>query len=380
MKFRSTTTLVLFSALLVLQSCGKQKTEPKEDQNLAVLEEELTVLNAKQMQTNDYTLGPMEEREFATVVPTSGRIDVPPQNKAVVSAPLGGFVQSTNLLVGDQVKKGQALLYLQNQEFVTLQQEYLEIFQQLNYLKAEYQRQETLFNEQIASQKNYLLAKSKYDRALAEYQGLKKRLQMLRVSTHKIEAGTISNLLPLYAPIKGSITKMAISKGSYVPPTKEILEIVDNEHVHLELQVFEKDVMRIKKGQAIRFVIPEASNTVYNAEVHLVGAAIDETNRTIPVHGHLHGEERFLPGMFVNADIIEGSTKEMALPDEAVITLENGSYVLKLLSQDGDKFTFKKVKIVKGDTSNGFIAIKNSSDFDINDQFLQKGAFTILAE
>ena len=64
------------------------------------------------------------------------------------------------------------------------------------------------------------------------------------------------------------------------------MEIIDNSHIHLELSVFEKDILKIKKEQEINFKIPDASSNVFKAEVHLIGTALEE-NRTIKVHAHL---------------------------------------------------------------------------------------------
>ena len=54
--------------------------------------------------------------------------------------------------------------------------------------------------------------------------------------------------------------------------------------------VFEKDVLKVKEGQSIKFQIPENSERLYNAEVHLIGKSIDEIKRTVKVHGHLEDE------------------------------------------------------------------------------------------
>jgi len=51
----------------------------------------------------------------------------------------------------------------------------------------------------------------------------------------------------IYAPIDGSITKVNVSKGMYVSPSDEIMEIINTDHIHLELSVFEKDIMKIRK-------------------------------------------------------------------------------------------------------------------------------------
>jgi len=312
-------------------------------------------------------------------VETSGMIDVPPENRASVMAFMGGFVKKTPLLIGDKVKKGQSLVTLENQEFVQMQQEYLQVYNQLDFLKAEFERNQTLFDEKIASQKNFLQAKSNYETAKAQYQGLREQLQMLNISPSQVEKGSISSLANIYAPISGSVTKMNVSMGSYVSPASEILEIINNEHVHLELTVFERDILKVKKGQKIEFTIPEASNETFKAEVYLVGASIDDAKRTIKVHGHLENEDHtgFLPGMFVNAMIMTDTKNALSLPDEAVIESEGSSYVLKLVSQDAEGYTFEKFHVNKGHSFGGFTEIK-SADLKQGDQFLLKGVFDLI--
>ena len=292
---------------------------------------------------------------------------------------MGGFVKTTSLLIGDQVKKGQLVVTLENQEFVQMQQDYLEIFNQLDFLKAEFERNQTLFEEKIASQKNFLQAKSNYETAKARYKGLREQLQMLNISPNRVEQGNITSQAVIYAPISGSVTKMNVAKGSYVSPATEIMEIVDNDHVHLELSVFEKDILKVKKGQRIQFKIPEASEDTFEAEVHLVGTSIDNTNRSIKVHGHLAHEEEanFLPGMFVDAKIMTDTIKTLSLPEEAVIESEGTYYVLKLVDKENGGYTFEQIPVKQGNTYDGYTEII-ATDLNETDQFLTKGVFDLI--
>ena len=364
------------AVFLLLIGCGDKNSEASATEEQG--EESGIVVTQDQFDTNDLIIGKMEKRTFPKMVETSGMIDVPPENRASVTAFMGGFVKQTSLLVGDQVKKGQLLVILENQEFVKMQQDYLEVFNQLDYLKAEFERNQTLFDEKIASQKNFLQAKSNYETAKARYQGLKEQLQMLNISPSKVEQGNITSQAAIYAPINGSITKMNVAKGSYVSPATEILEIIDNDHVHLELTVFEKDILKVKKGQKIQFRIPEASEEAFNAEVHLVGTSIDETKRSIKVHGHLeHEEGNFLPGMFVDAMIMTDTTKTLSLPEEAVIESEGNYYVLKLIEQKEGGYTFERVAIKQGGTFDGYTEII-STGLNETDQFLTKGVFDLI--
>lgn len=368
--------LQIAAIFLLLMGCGNKNKEVSATEEQG--EPSGIVVTQDQFDTNNLVVGPMEQRTFPKMVETSGMIDVPPENRASVTPFIGGFVKQTSLLVGDRVKKGQLLVVLENQEFVQMQQEYLEVFNQLDYLKAEFERNQTLFDEKIASQKNFLQAKSNYQTARARYQGLREQLHMLNISPSKVEQGNITSQAAIYAPIAGSITKMNVTKGSHVSPATEILEIVDNQHVHLELTVFEKDILKVKKGQKIQFKIPEASEEAFNAEVHLVGTSIDDAKRTIKVHGHLeHEEGNFLPGMFVDAMIMTDTTKTWSLPEEAVIESEGNYYVLKLVEQTDGNYTFERVAVKQGGTFDGFTEII-STGLNETDQFLTKGVFDLI--
>ncbi len=368
-------TLIILTLVLSCKNKEVEATIEGEKGNLQI------TVSQEQFKSGGMMLGVLEERDFPVTVQATGIIDVPPQNKAVVSAFIGGYIKETPLLIGDEVKKGQSLLTIENPEFVTLQQNYLETRQQLTFLKAEYERQKQLIAENISSQKSFLKAESDYKGKLALYNGLKQKLKMLNFSIEKVEEGDIRSVATIYAPIFGSITKMNITKGMYVSPSDEILEITDNDHIHLELSVFEKDIMKLNKGQAIWFTIPEASEEVFYAEVYLIGTNI-EKNRTIKVHGHLIDEDKhtFLTGMFVDSRIVTSSSLKKALPSVALAEIGNTYYALKLISENEASFVFEKVTILPGEEFDGFTALESIENSDRESRFLVKGAFPLLTE
>lgn len=372
--------LALF-IFVILSSCGE--AEKQSNENAALLEstDERIQISQAQFDQNNMELDVIKEMEFPISITTSGMIDVPPENRAVVSATMGGYIKRTPLLIGDKVRKGQLLVTIENPEFITLQQEYMEVNGQLSYLKAEYDRQQTMVEEKISSQKSFLKAESDYKTAVATYNGLRKQLSMMNISVEQVEKGHISSVVSIFAPIAGSITKVNVSKGTYVSPAVPIMEIINNEHIHLELSVFEKDIMNIKKGQMVEFKIPESSTKTYKAEIHLVGTSIDE-NRTIKVHAHLENEEEanFLTGMFVEANIITESTKKMALPTEAINSIDDQAYVLVLDDKKDDQYYFKRMTVTTNGDYNEMTALGNLSGDILKRQFLTKGAFNLLGE
>ncbi|WP_339875070.1 efflux RND transporter periplasmic adaptor subunit [Olleya marilimosa] len=349
--------ILLFS--LVLVACGKSEKTTELVPETETHNDDITITKA-QFEGEKMAFGTLAEYDFNETVKVNGMIDVPPKNKSSVSTFTGGYITKTPLLVGDSVKKGQLLVTLENPEFVELQQNYLEVSEQLNYLKSEFNRQKTLFDEKITSEKNYLKAESAYKSNLAHYNGLRKKLQMLNLNPSSVEQGRIASTINLYAPISGHVTKVNVSNGTYVSPSDVIMEIVDIDHIHLELLVFEKDIMQIKKDQKIEFTIPEASDKTFEAEVHLVGTTIDEQTRRVKVHGHVDNDkENFIVGMFVDADIIIDSKKGFGLPKEALIEVDNEFFVLILDEENTDEFRFETFKLELGKQTEAYVEILN---------------------
>jgi RND family efflux transporter MFP subunit len=361
---------VITSLFLSCKEVKNEDSAPKEDG--------LITVTKQQFQSSEMQIATPIEQDFNVVVKSSGKIDVPPQNRAQITTFIGGYVKSTHLLVGDKVTKGQALLTLQNTEFLDIQKEYLEVAEQINYLKSEYERQKTLYDEKISSQKNYLKAESDYRKTKAMYQSLREKLVMLNINPGQVEKGKLTSVITIYSPISGDIVIMNANVGMPIAPSDVILEIVDTQHLHLELAVFEKDILKVKENQKIEFTVPEATKEVFNAEVHLVGKSIEGNDRTINVHGHLDEtiKQKLLTGMFVEAKIVVDTKKGLAIPIEALI-IENDKNFVLLLDSTKKEYSFKKVKVSLREKSEKYVEIIPDNEINGNSKILIKGVFDI---
>jgi cobalt-zinc-cadmium efflux system membrane fusion protein len=372
--------------ILISMSCRKSNNDQEvsidSSKNDKIIgDSKLVKVSIEQFQSENMKLVSMEELPFPSHIRTTGMIDVPPSSKAVISAYIGGYIKNTPLLIGDKVKKGQALVTLENLDFIQMQQEYLEVSEQLTYLKSEYERQKVLYNEKISSKKNYLKAESNFKKANAQYSGLHKKLKLLNIDPNLVSNGKLTSVSTIFAPISGSITKVGISSGTYISPADKIMEIINTDHIHIELRVFEKDILKIKKGQKVSFRIPESSNENFEGEIHLIGKSIDE-NRTVKVHAHIddHIKQNFLVGMFVEADIVISDKMANSLPEDAIVDINEENYVLVFQSKDKDSYTFIKKKLKTGNTYNRYTELINTNFLGETDQFLIGGFNLISAE
>ncbi|MBT8179076.1 MAG: efflux RND transporter periplasmic adaptor subunit [Eudoraea sp.] len=374
----------LFLSLMLFVNCKEKGTTTETGMPEGTIEivENGIRIRADQFKSSGMALGFADTIMVREEVNTQGYIDVPPENRAVISAPMPGFIKHAPLIVGDKVRKGQRVIVLENPDFVALQQEFLEAAAQQDYLRAEYERQKTLFAEQVTSRKNYMKAESEYRKNDAKISSLKAQLGLLRVDTDRLLAEGIRPNLNLIAPIAGSITDVKVSLGMYTPPNQALLEIINTEHLHLELGIFEGDAIKIKIGQPIHFYLPENPGQVFDGEVYKVGNLVEMESRTLRVHGHIPASlaEKFAIGMYVQA-VIEVAEKEaVVLPDEAVIREGEGAFALVLWEQTEDEFHFKKIPIDLGISQDGYSQIISPDPELLKRQFLTGGTYWFRTE
>lgn len=113
---------LLFIAVL-FASCGSKTEETKQEEHH---EEEVSVveLTPEQAKIINLKLGKIEMKDLSGAIKVNGMLDVPPQNLVSISAPMGGFVKSTELLQGMKVNKGQAIVVMQHPDYIQMQQDF----------------------------------------------------------------------------------------------------------------------------------------------------------------------------------------------------------------------------------------------------------------
>lgn len=374
---RYTQLFIFLFAIAFFTSCGNSsETEVLVEENSRPQHE--LVISKKLQETTNMTIGQAINHDFYNVVQATGAIDVPMSSKAEVSPMVAGFVSSLPYVLGDKVQKGELLLQLQNPEFIIMQQAYLEAKEGLGFLQTEFERQKQLAEENITSQKNFQKAQSDYLLKKAQYNGMKEMMKLLNIDLNKLDQGEFTSNIQIYAPIGGFISSINASIGSYVAPSDVLLSLINTSHKHLEIEVFEKDVLRIEKGQAIRFRVPDAGNDYFDGTVFQVNKAIDMDKRTLMVHGHLKNEENnFLQGMYVEAEILTEKVNGLAVPSRAIVQEEGEYYILRFKEASADDLIFEKVSVELGRITEKYTEVLNTK-LKLGDKIMDKGVFRIV--
>jgi cobalt-zinc-cadmium efflux system membrane fusion protein len=332
-------------------------------------------LSQEQQKLLGIVLGQPILRSMNGTLKANGMLDVPPQNMVTVSAPLGGFVKSTELLQGMKVKKGQTVIVLQHPDYIQLQEDYLTSKNQLEFLDLEYKRQEELAKENVTAAKALQQAKSNYFGTKAKVQGLRAKLKLININPQELENGEIQNTISIPSPISGFVTEVNVNIGMHVNPTDVLFKIIDTEHLHAEAQVFEKDVPRLKIGQQVRVYLSN-ENKERLAKVFLIGKEIT-AERTVRVHCHLEGEDpSLIPGLYFKALIETDPQQVTTLPNEAVVDFENKQYVF--VEQKAGVLEYEMIEISKLKSEEDFAEVALPSSI-AGRKIVLKGTYALLS-
>jgi len=366
---------ILLVAMLL--SCTKEVEEQAEEGHHAHEASEV-LLTPAQYKNAGVVLGKLEKRSMTGVVKVNGVFDVPPQNLVTVSLPYAGIVKQTILLQGMEVKKGQLIAVLEHPEFIQLQQDYLDNKSKLDYLQLEVNRQQELQKENVNSSKVFQKAQSEYESLKAIVSGLKEKLSLINIQTDQLQKNGISKQVKVLAPIHGYVTEVNVNIGMLVNPNDVMCKIVDIGHLHVELTVFEKDVMSLKVGQKVRFQVNNEAQE-RTASVYLIGKEIGP-DRTVRVHCHLDKEDHsLLPGMYLTAYVETTQKQSLVLPSAAVVSSANKNYVFVSKGKEKGNFSFDMVEVSMGIVGDNYTEVILPPTLNQQADFVLVGAYDLLS-
>lgn len=232
----------------------------------------------------------------------NGTLIIPPKNYATVTLSMGGIVKDISLLPGSFVRKGTVLGSLENPEFIDLQQSYLESRAQLEYLEAEYQRQQSLSREEAASQKKLQQSKADYLSMKSRLQASAAQLRLLGVNPETLNTTGILPYIEVKAPINGYVSNVQANLGKFLNAGEPLCDLIDKSRTMVRLTAYEKDLVGMNVGSRIQFRVNGLGKATFHATLISIGQQVDDANRSIELYAKvLDASPLFRPGMYVSA-------------------------------------------------------------------------------
>lgn len=179
---------------------------------------------------------------------------------------------------------------------------------------------------------------------------------------------------PLRAPFDGTVIDKHITLGEVVGDDADVFVVADLSSVWIDLHVYPKDLMKIKKGQK---VVISAGQTIPDAEgvICYVGPVVGAESRTALARVVLPNSSGVIrPGLFVTARVaVDNVEADVIVPKDAIQILEGKKCVFIK-----DEHGFEPGFITLGQSNTGFVQV--TSGLNPGRQYVTKGAFELKAK
>jgi membrane fusion protein, multidrug efflux system len=362
--------LIMVIAVACGSSSSPEKKPTDKKAELQKLKEEQTKLNEKIRTIEDeiaktdtsaaaqanaklVEIKPIATDKFTHFIDLQGKVDA--ENIAFVSPRgMGGLVKAVNVKQGDQVRKGQLLLRLD--DAVTRQQvDQLKV--QLDLAQTLYDRRKNLWDKQIGTEVELLQAKTNVE-------NLQKQLALLN------EQHSMSNV---YAEMDGVADAVNIRVGEYfTPSTASIkgIKIVNTNNLKVTVEVPENYLHKVDKGSDIEITLPDINKTV-KSKVSVKGSLIDQSSRSFYIEAKIPSSKDFRPNQIALVRIQDYQANDaITIPMNTLQNDEKGKYVMVAVNEHG-RLLARKRQIEVGELYGNNLEVK--SGLKTNDALITEG-------
>ena len=387
-----------------------QATEAKATEKAEAPHEEeaptIATLTEEQIKTVGIQLGVVEQKELTATIRANGLLKVPNNNKANATSLYGGVIKTLNVQIGDYVKKGQVIATIANPQFIQLQEEYLSTASRITFAEQELSRQKELFEGNAGAKKNLQSATAELNSLRTRRASLQQQIQLMGINPGSVSNGNLKSALVVTSPLNGTVSNVFAKIGSYVDVSSPVIEIVDNSSLHLDLNVFEKDLPMLKVGQTIHFRITNNAVEDYNAKIFAIGSSFENESKTIAAHAVVQGNKTgLIDGMNVTAIVSLNNVTTSAVPNDAIVNADGKYYIFvqtdkkaeehheegeeegghkeeeeKDHKEDKTSKNFEKVEVFKGVSDMGYTAVSFVNEIPADAKIVVKGAFFVNAK
>lgn len=360
-------------ALIVsLAACGASTSKPGENKAVQEKKAQLEKMKADQKALNDkvtaleaeiikldpsskkentklVTVAKLEPENFTHYIDLQGKLDA--TNIAYV-APRGqgGLVKEVLVKQGDNVKKGQLLLRLDN---AIAQKQIDQLNTQLAYAKDLLQRQQNLWDQKIGTEVQLLNAKN-------NVANLEKQL-----ATGK-EQLSFSNV---YAEMNGVAETVNIKVGEMFMGGQQI-RIVNTNDLKVTAQIPENYLESVTVGSPLVVNFPEAGKTI-NTKVSVAGKLIDPLTRSFYIEAKMPYDKSLRPNQIAMIQIQDYTAKNViTIPVASLQNDDKGKFVMIAVQENG-KWVARKKMITIGQSYKDKVEIK--SGVQAGDQIITEG-------
>ncbi|MFO8128694.1 MAG: efflux RND transporter periplasmic adaptor subunit [Bacteroidales bacterium] len=370
--------------LFAFAACNRSTNDAKEAGVKDQQRDGRLMLTAAQFENAGIQFGSIEKQLLSLDVHAKGRIKVPHNAKAIMASPVGGTVHKLKVMLGNRVGKGDPLAVIHSPDFITLQKDFLVAKSRLNLLELDFERQKSLKTKEAVSEKIYQKARSEFFQTQALFNALGKRLDMLNVAVDELTADNLKSVYVLKSPINGYVDEIYLYVGQFVECNDEIFSIINRQTLYIELDVFEKDIMKVLPGQRVTFSLANLDSDTYEASIKSISGSVVRNAKVMRVlAGFDNSGIDLLPGMFVSSTIHTREGYLDALPENALLFDGNEEhyifYSLPFWNND-TAYYFNTARVKPGFAEDGYAQVTLLDSIPEEAKIVVQGGYYLKSE
>ncbi len=338
----------------LLFSCNKgSKQSPQEE--LKSLQELVKTSNTrieelqKQLNASDTSqvkskrikkvvLDTLRESEFQHYVEALGMVDA--ENTVVASPQMNGIVKSIRVKEGDRVSSGQILATLDAKPIMNGIEE---VRNALSLANTMYEKQKSLWQQNIGSEAQYLAAKNQKEQLENKIITLQSQLALANV----------------VAPVSGEVDEIKLRIGEIAAPGMNGIRVVNNSKLRVKAKLSDMYANKVKKGDKVLVHFPDLNKEI-SSTVSFASNAVNLQSRTILVEVALPSSKEFKTNQAARIKINDSKIKNALVVSSNIIqkSINGDDYVLVAESENNQWVAKKKVVTISKEY-NGLTVIQS---------------------
>jgi len=319
--------IILLGIVVFLSSCNSgRKTEIVEDKNSINKTFLESVKTVKAVLSN-------QEQELVL----TGKVEYDP-DKVINYVPLiSGIADKTYFSLGDKVQKGQPLFDMRSLELSALLSEKISLEADEKVAERELKTAQSMFDENMLSEKELLEAKGRLRQIQAEIDKIKSNMNVFGTDKGK-------GVFSVSAPMSGYVVHKNVSSGSTVSADGDpVFTIADLSTVWITANVYASNLLAVREGMEVEITTLSYPDEVFYSKINSLSQVFDPEEKVLKARIIMDNRDlKFKPEMTMLVKVKDKTSKLLiSIPSDAVIFDDNQYFVV--VEETAGNFVIRKI-------------------------------------
>lgn len=276
------------------------------------------------------------------------RVELDQQHVARIGATVTGRITDIQAILGQQVRKGEQLATLNSTELGLAQSAYLKTSSQVNLHRLAVTRAKRLLASDVIAAADLLEREGLLNEAEVDLRTATDQLRVFGMSDKDLarlsKEKKIHSFLPITASIQGTIVERKVTVGQVVQPADALFTVADLSNLWVVAELPEQQATWAHKGDEAVFTIAALPGQELTGRLIYVADMVDPNTRTVTLRMALPNPQHiYKPQMLATLTIKKPAVQELALPDSAVLRVNDSDHVF--IQTADDEFQLRPVQL-----------------------------------